>query len=277
MSSLRNAIKRVTHKERAQPTSRKHLGLLEKHKDYKLRADNFHKKERRIKAMGERAAQRNPDEFYHAMHSSEVVKGKHRITDKKRLAENMATLGADAVELMKTQDLKYLRAVVSRDQKKAERLRASLHFENGGGEKKNKRVIFVESDGLPTAFKDDRDSEVDQGCDHDDSDNHGGESDADDEYDLDLQELREKLKKPKSEKELKREEKNRTRRVKEVEKAKRKSYNELKEREMRKEKLDLALKFIETEKNMTSKGAKRKVGEGKNGLPVYKWKRVRTR
>ena len=34
MSSLRNAVKRVEHKERAQPASRKKLGLLEKHKDY---------------------------------------------------------------------------------------------------------------------------------------------------------------------------------------------------------------------------------------------------
>lgn len=34
MSSLRNAVKRVEHKERAQPASRRKLGLLEKHKDY---------------------------------------------------------------------------------------------------------------------------------------------------------------------------------------------------------------------------------------------------
>jgi hypothetical protein len=29
---MRNAVKRVTHKERAQPSSRKKFGLLEKHK-----------------------------------------------------------------------------------------------------------------------------------------------------------------------------------------------------------------------------------------------------
>lgn len=38
MSSLRNAVKRVEHKERAQPASRRKLGLLEKHKDYGERA-----------------------------------------------------------------------------------------------------------------------------------------------------------------------------------------------------------------------------------------------
>ena len=42
MSSLRNAVKRVTHKERSQPRARNHLGLLEKKKDYQRRAKDFH-------------------------------------------------------------------------------------------------------------------------------------------------------------------------------------------------------------------------------------------
>jgi U3 small nucleolar RNA-associated protein 11 len=70
MSSLRNATKRRTHKERAQPTARSHLGLLEKHSDYKLRADNFHKRKDRIKALTRKAAERNEDELYTARNQS---------------------------------------------------------------------------------------------------------------------------------------------------------------------------------------------------------------
>ncbi|KAL1135472.1 hypothetical protein V6Z11_A12G176000 [Gossypium hirsutum] len=55
MSSLRNTISRRAHKERAQPTwlyfrsSSKKIGLLEKHKDYVVRAKAFHKKEETLR------------------------------------------------------------------------------------------------------------------------------------------------------------------------------------------------------------------------------------
>ena len=49
--SFRNVHRRREHRERAQPQSRARLGMLEKHKDYVLRARDFHSKERRLQSM----------------------------------------------------------------------------------------------------------------------------------------------------------------------------------------------------------------------------------
>ncbi|KAH7545986.1 hypothetical protein FEM48_Zijuj01G0152400 [Ziziphus jujuba var. spinosa] len=67
MSSLRNAVSRRAHKERPQPQERKRFGLLEKRKDYVEHAKAFHKKEEAIRRLKEKAAFRNPDEFYFKM------------------------------------------------------------------------------------------------------------------------------------------------------------------------------------------------------------------
>jgi len=63
---------RRTHKERAQPEERakRGAGLLEKHKDYVVRARNYNEKQRRLKALMEKARFRNPDEFYFKMVNS---------------------------------------------------------------------------------------------------------------------------------------------------------------------------------------------------------------
>jgi U3 small nucleolar RNA-associated protein 11 len=75
MSSLRNVVRRREHKERAQPRKRARKGLLEKHKDYVLRARDYHSKERRIKALERKAYFRNQDEFYFGMVNSQTEVG----------------------------------------------------------------------------------------------------------------------------------------------------------------------------------------------------------
>ena len=72
MSSLKNIVKTRTYRERDQPTARKHLGLLEKKKDYKLRAKDYHRKEDAIKALKEKALFKNPDEFYFNMSNTKM-------------------------------------------------------------------------------------------------------------------------------------------------------------------------------------------------------------
>lgn len=136
MSSLANAIKRKTHKERAQPAGRKKYGLLEKKKDYLERARDFHRKEDTIKKLQRKAEERNEDEFYFAMERAKTRDGVHdgRIPGKRYSNEE--------VRLMKTQDEKYLTTKATSEAKKVERMRASLHMI--GMAPQNKHTVFVD-------------------------------------------------------------------------------------------------------------------------------------
>ncbi|XP_028761368.1 probable U3 small nucleolar RNA-associated protein 11 isoform X2 [Neltuma alba] len=121
MSSFKNAIPRRAHKERAQPSSRKKFGLLEKHKDYVVRAKAFHKKEEAIRKLKEKAAFRNPNEFYFKMIRSKVVDGVHRPESEANKYTH------EELMLMKTQDIGYVLQKVQ-SERKVEKLTASLHF-----------------------------------------------------------------------------------------------------------------------------------------------------
>ncbi|OWM73126.1 probable U3 small nucleolar RNA-associated protein 11 [Punica granatum] len=121
MSSLRNAIPRRAHKERSQPQARKKFGLLEKHKDYVVRAKAFHKKEETLRKLWEKAAFRNPDEFYFKMSKTRTVDGVHRPQSE----ANKYT--PEELMLMKTQDIGYILQKVQSEKKKIEKLTATLH------------------------------------------------------------------------------------------------------------------------------------------------------
>ncbi|XP_062450275.1 probable U3 small nucleolar RNA-associated protein 11 isoform X2 [Rhea pennata] len=62
------------HRERAQPAARKKLGLLEKKKDYRLRAADYHKKQEALRALQKKALDKNPDEFYFQMTHTKLQK-----------------------------------------------------------------------------------------------------------------------------------------------------------------------------------------------------------
>ncbi|KAL8493861.1 hypothetical protein ACS0TY_024867 [Phlomoides rotata] len=121
MSSLRNAIPRKAHKERAQPHSRRKYGLLEKHKDYVVRARSFHQKEQTLQKLKEKAAFRNPDEFYFKMIKTKTFKGVHRLESE----ANKYT--PEELMLMKTQDIGYILQKLQSEKKKIEKLNGTLH------------------------------------------------------------------------------------------------------------------------------------------------------
>lgn len=114
MASFRNAEKQRSagreHKERGQLKSRQKLGLLEKHKDYVLRARDYHRKEKRINALKEKAAFRNPDEYYFGMINSRTEGGIHKGGRKSKLDVDMVKTLTDKdiafLEMKRTQEMR---------------------------------------------------------------------------------------------------------------------------------------------------------------------------
>ncbi|KAL6912724.1 hypothetical protein FSST1_010484 [Fusarium sambucinum] len=115
MSSMRNAVARRPHRERAQPLERRRLGLLEKHKDYSLRAKDFNKKKATLKNLRDKASERNEDEFYFGMMSrkgpgSKLKDGK-TWSGKVQGDRGNKVMDVETVRLLKTQDLGYVRTM----------------------------------------------------------------------------------------------------------------------------------------------------------------------
>lgn len=289
MSSLRNAVKRVTHKERSQPKNRAHLGILEKKKDYKQRAVDYHKKQDVLTSLRRKAAGRNPDEFYFGMNKSEIHEGKHRKIEQAKQKERIAEIGHDAVKLMKSQDLSYVRMQTMKDMRKIERMQSSLQYLGDNPttigdsddivDKKRKHTVFVNSRSKAENF---------DVVEHFDTvPELAGRSfnrprketllkiggNADGYYDDSDGEQRQL-----SEKELTKRNNLAKRQARVVSKARASAYAELEARTKRVEALKNAEAHLVTEKIVASKGRKRKIKEGENGKPaVYKFRRMRAR
>ncbi|XP_042504054.1 probable U3 small nucleolar RNA-associated protein 11 [Macadamia integrifolia] len=136
MSSLRNAISRRAHKERSQPHARKKFGILEKHKDYVLRAKAYHQKEETLQKLKEKASFRNPDEFYFKMIRTRTKDGVHKPESEAKKYTN------EELMLMKTQDIGYVFQKIQSEKKKIEKLGAVLHSLDN--QAPNKHIYYAE-------------------------------------------------------------------------------------------------------------------------------------
>jgi hypothetical protein len=155
MSSMRNAVQRRNHKERAQPVEREKWGLLEKRKDYKLRAADHKQKKQKLKLLSEKARDRNPDEFSFKMMSSRVDKQGKKVADR-----GNQVLSTDVVKLLKTQDAGYIRTMLQMVRKERQELEQKLVLEegevravrDGDRTKQGKHRVFVDDEEEQLAF-----------------------------------------------------------------------------------------------------------------------------
>lgn len=132
MSSFRKSIPQRTHHERPQLIERRKLGILEKHKDYVLRAQNNHKKEKIIQNLRKKARFKNDDEFYFAMINNKTKDGVH-VVERKNLTD-------EEKRLMESQDLNYIRTMRHVNKKQIKRLELEDH--TAMPELPNTHVVF---------------------------------------------------------------------------------------------------------------------------------------
>jgi U3 small nucleolar RNA-associated protein 11 len=245
-SSMRNAVKRITHKERAQPSWNKKAGFLEKHKDYTIRARDYQKKQKTIKTLKKKASERNPDEFYFKMKNSKVVDGVHESVDQN------SCLDMDTVKLLKTQDMGYIVHRKAIDDSKAKKLKETLHL-LGESEPKSHKIFLDQKDEF---------------------DNFDAATHFDTEPELVDRNFNRMTKS-----QLKDDPAIANIKVKAVKRANRlrdQSYKELNRRASRAEKLRKAVNALQAQRVSMAKGSKRKIVNEDTGTVSYKFKRQRS-
>lgn len=170
--------------------------------DYKLRAQDHNRKKAKLKALREKAADRNEDEFYFGMLSRPGMQS--RVQDGKRWKGTVQgdrgnrAMDVDVVRMLKTQDIGYVRTMRSVVRKEVERLREQVVFAADGMEEDDedddefdfgkaparpRKIVFVqEGDATPADEEmeddDDDDEEEFQGLDDEDKTDDAAEAEA---------------------------------------------------------------------------------------------------
>mmetsp|Transcript_3181 Transcript_3181/g.7846 ORF Transcript_3181/g.7846 Transcript_3181/m.7846 type:complete len:248 (-) Transcript_3181:1141-1884(-) len=241
--TYKQAFQGRAHKERSQPSGRQKLGFLEKHKDYVERAKDFHKKEKAIQLLREKADARNPDEFYFGMQRSKTKDGVHTSdsTEPNKYTQ-------EQLLLMKTQDKKYIEMKAQMENKKVEKLKSGLHFL--GAPAANKHTVFVDTEQERQAFK------------------------PEEYFDTSAEFLDRSFHRPRREQ---LEQDAPAALANRKKKKKMPAYKELAQRSLRVKEMEKLSQRMDVEKQVMGKGRKKRVlksSEG-NGIPVYRWKRER--
>ncbi|KAL4895736.1 small-subunit processome [Aspergillus ambiguus] len=160
MSSMRNAVHRRQHRERGQLEGREKWGILEKHKDYSLRAKDYNQKKAKLKRLQEKAKDRNPHEFAFGMMSSHSQRqGRHGAAVRDSAAAR--GLSHDAIKLLKTQDAGYLRTVGERVRRQMEKLEQEVQLQDGMGQFLGEEGHSAKSKTKKNAVDDDDDDGFD--------------------------------------------------------------------------------------------------------------------
>lgn len=135
--SLKHVVHKRVHKERHQPAARERLGYLEKHKDYVKRARDFHKKEDELKKLHQKAYFKNEDEFAFGMLSHSNQNG--------RVTKTKEALSQEELQLLDTQDARYIGMREQIDKKAIEKRAQQLHFLDAPVRAKQ-HVLFLDED-----------------------------------------------------------------------------------------------------------------------------------
>lgn len=161
----RNVIPRRAHKERAQPGGRigRH-GLLEKKRDYKVRAKHANRRAHRLKLLREKASFRNPDEFYYGMIGTKTSGGIARKT--RDVDDALAGRDGETRLLAASRDAAYVKMKHATERGKLGKLDKGLHFLGLAHNAKRSHTIFVEDDADIELVEKRANEEVSQSTEH---------------------------------------------------------------------------------------------------------------
>lgn len=139
LKNLKKYIPKRKYRERSQFERRKKKGFLEKKKDYKIRAEDYHKKEAKYKKLKEAARTRNPDEFYHRMLKAKIIDGEHiEFSEEKTLQDKIVS---------NTQFINLVNFKKSQIEKEKEKLKVDLQLNRDLFKgKKYKKILFYDNE-----------------------------------------------------------------------------------------------------------------------------------